>query len=119
VTTVENLRIPGSTRSQEEQASRNAAAIDQDWSDARASVNRRLQLEDLYEIMDAICDQLLGARRIGADAAELGAVLLAGIETFLNEKADWAVPNAPCRQAERSDPVLVSLLQASVERARQ
>lgn len=61
---------------------------DQDWHDARARHNRSLQVADLLEVVEEVADQLLGARLIGADATEIGAALLKGIDAYLDRLAD-------------------------------
>ena len=121
---VENLMVRGATEYQEAQARRNATAIDQDRSDALASLNRRFDVADLLELIDSgVGTQLLGARYLGASAEQIGGCLLAAIDAYLERCADRSVGLDPdSTPAERPEPEVAAmrvLLGASVEGARQ
>jgi hypothetical protein len=96
----------------------NLAFIDQrqDWHDARAAANRKLEVLDLLEIVGEIGDQLLGARFIGADPAAIGSALLEAIDAHLDRVADWAVDRGESVRPTPEVAARVALLRASIAR---
>ncbi len=93
------------------------AASDAEWSYERAKFVRRLESEDLFELVG---DSLVTAVKTG-DEALVGRVLMATVNTYLNRLADRACGMEPRQEpedaaAEALQADLTPLLRASIER---